>query len=240
MGARMLYELMKTDPEGQLLLEKTGRDKFEKLLLNNGYRVNRTRNHRRTTRSGMFRFSNKVTGKEIRELNHVWVSDITYFKIGTKHYYLTSMIDVYSRRILGYSGSNSMQAEMTSIPALKMAIDVRNFKKFDKLILHTDGGGQYYDEVFLALLKAYDIDSSMGKQASDNPFAERFNGTWKNDYLIPWNIHSASELEIMLKKFYFAYNFKRPHQSIGKIPPVTFEKLISKIPVSQREILKLL
>lgn len=239
MGARMLYDLIKQDPKGQFLLEKTGRDKFEKILFTNGYRVKRIRDHSRTTRSGKFRFSNKISGKGIRELDHVWVSDITYLKMGTKHYYLTSMIDLYSRRILGYSCSNSMMSEMTSIPAMKMAIDVRNVKQFEKLVLHTDGGGQYYDKGFLELLKAYNIDSSMGKQASDNPFAERFNGTWKNDYLIPWDIHSARELDLKLKKFYFTYNFKRPHQSIGKMSPVTFENLITKTPVSNREILKL-
>lgn len=234
MGARTLYKLMCRDPQDQELLEKTGRDKFETLLLSNGLRVQKPRNYRRTTRSGAFRFPNKVTGKHINDLNLVWVSDITFFRIGRKFYFLTSMLDVYSRRLLGYAWANTLCTEQTTMPALMMAIDLRGIEEFIQLILHSDGGGQYYDDGFVKLKNQYHIDSSMGKQASENPFAERFNGTWKNDYLIPWGINSQRELHNALKKFYFAYNYNRPHKSLMDLTPVAFENLILKIPLSKR------
>lgn len=93
MGCRKMYDEIK--PEG------IGRDKAESILLANGFRVKRKRNYHRTTYAGKKWYPNRITGTEVIGTNQLWVSDITYIPIAYKHYYLTLVQDVYSRKNYG-------------------------------------------------------------------------------------------------------------------------------------------
>jgi len=161
MGARPLY--VRFQSQGQLLplLEKTGRDRFEAILPDNGLRLRIIRNYRRTTFSGATRFPNLVAGLEIRELNHVWWSGITYYQIGERWAYVAVIEEAYSRRSLACHFSLSLKAEETVIPAIRMALKVRGIKHFEKLVFHSDGGGQYLDKNFLKILARRHIESGM-------------------------------------------------------------------------------
>lgn len=235
MGARPLHRIMKSNESDKQLLANYGVNKFEKLLLNNGYGVKPKKNYRRTTINGGFWYDNLILELTINELDRVWVSDITYYRCDDKQkfYYLTTILDVYSRRCLGVSWSTGMTAEETSINVLKMALKVRGKNSYEGLIFHTDGGSQYYDKKFGELRNEYGITPSMGRCAYENPFAEKFNDILKNKYLIPWQTYGV-ELPKSLKRFMRNYNTQKPHQNLENRTPLAFESWIGSLPVEQR------
>jgi len=201
-----------------------GRDKFEAYFQSYGYGVGIKRSFRRTTNSnGVVRFPNLIEGIELTHVNQVWVSDITYFQVGTIFYYLTFIMDMFSRRILGYNASKTLITEHTTIPALLMAFELRLRVKVPGLIIHSDGGGQYYSKEFRKLTEAAEMLNSMGKTAIDNPHAERVNGIIKNNYLKHYNPNSFKELRIMLTKAVKMYNEQKPHSALKRLTPTEFE-----------------
>ena len=140
-------------------------------------------------------------------------------------------MDLYSRRCLGFAVSDNMTTEATTLAALEMALKVRAIsdeQKLSELIFHSDGGGQYSDKNFLAKLKKHDIRSSMGKQAYENPNAERLNGILKNEYLLPWDINSLPKLELNVPRAAKLYNYERPHFALKYLSPVAFENWLAK------------
>ena len=202
-----------------------GRDRFEHYLRSQGFGVGRKRSFRRTTNSlGVIRFDNLIEGVELTHVNQVWVSDITYFQIGEKFYYLTFIMDLYSRRILGYHASNTLLTQHTTIPALLMAFRQRGSAKYPGLIIHSDGGGQYYCKEFRKLTEAADMTNSMGKTVYENPHAERVNGIIKNNYLVDYAPNSFKDLQKKLKKAVRMYNEQKPHSALNKLSPLEFEK----------------
>ena len=217
LAARQLYLILK--PEG------IGRDKFEALCFEHGYKLSRKRSFTRTTDStGVVRFPNLVIGRELTHINQVWSSDITYYQISEKCYYLTFIIDLYSRRIVGYCASDRLLTEYTTIPALKMAL--RDRRPGRDLIFHSDGGGQYYCKEFLDITTKCKIKNSMCEVAYENPFAERVNGTIKNQYLKGYAPKNFNQLKAMTTRAVRNYNYVKPHSSLKKLSPVAFEKLM--------------
>jgi putative transposase len=203
--------------------EHFGRDRFEQFCFQNGFKLHRKRSYHRTTDSrGVTRFDNLLTKRELTGVNQVWVSDITYYRIGEQYYYLTLIMDRFSRAIVGYSASRSLHTQVTTLPALTEAIKKR--KPGKGLILHSDGGGQYYSHEFKDLTARVELLNSMGKCAYDNPHAERLNGTIKNDYLIYYKPTNLKELTQMLTRAVYNYNNHRPHTSLRQSTPTEFEQ----------------
>lgn len=143
--------------------------------------IRRTRNKIPTTFPAHKVFKNLIEGRVITGPNQVWQSDITYT---TEFYYLTLIIDVYSRRIVGYTISKNLRAE-ANLKALRQAIAGREPHELKSLVHHSDRGSQYIDGRYLVLLRSNNMLISMGRIAQDNAFAERINGTIKNEYLLP-------------------------------------------------------
>jgi len=206
-----------------------GRDRFESFCYGYGFKVEiKQRKYRTTDSRGIIYFPNLLLSlDELTGINQLWVSDITYFEIGSEVYYLTFITDIYNREIVGYMASDSLRTESTTLPALRMAIKTRNLKRDTGLVFHSDGGGQYYSKVFTSLTKQYRIKNSMGKTVYENPHAERINGTIKNDYLIPYQPKDFNELKKMLIKVVNLYNQYRPHQTLMGYSPQEFKDLIS-------------
>jgi putative transposase len=203
--------------------EWLGRDKFIETFMNLGYRVNKPKNYTKTTLPAHFKYPNLIEGSIIWKENQVWQSDITYFRIGSTFYYLVFIIDVYTRRIVGYQVSTNLRAE-ANIKALKMAIQTRNCS-LKGMIHHSDRGSQYIDTEYVALLKQHKIEISMGARAQDNAYAERINGTIKNEYLKLKNIKTFQQLKTETRKSVSHYNLKRKHRSLlNKMSPINFEK----------------
>lgn len=200
-----------------------GRDKFEEICFENGYKLHQKKNRHRTTNSlGVTRFLNLIKDIKLTGVNQVLVSDITYYRIGERFYYLTFIMDLFNREIKGYSVSENLLTENTTLQALKMATEGSRGIDLRGIILHSDGGGQYYSKKFIKVTKEFGIRSSMCETVYENAHAERLNGTIKNDYLIPYGPKSLKELKRMLTKSIRLYNNERPHMALGGVPPASY------------------
>ncbi len=231
MGLRTMYEQF--DPEG------IGRDAFIALGLKEGLRLRAVVNPVKTTQSvKSSRYPNLLVGKQFTGVNQIWASDIFYFSVEGKHQYVVLIMDVYSRRIIGYNAAKNMRAE-NNVRALHMALTLRGIDDYDgKLIHHSDRGSQYISEAYTELLEQYGIQISMCTDVLENAHMERANGTIKNDYLARYNVQSAAALPKWLHKAVNAYN-NRIHQSLGRKTPVAFEIYINELDKKERPILEI-
>jgi transposase InsO family protein len=226
MGLRVIYDILK--PNG------LGRDAFISIGLSYGFRLITYKNQIRTTFSSPFsRYKNLLVDKQLNNMNQLWTSDITYYNIADKFYYIVMIIDVYSRKIIGYSTADNMRAE-NNCHALEMAFHTRKKKKYTELIHHSDRGGQYISDDYVSLLKNANIAISMCNEVHENSHIERVNGTIKNQYLRYWESTSLEELKTNVKKAIDTYNNKRPHSSLGKRTPDSFEQYIKELEVNKR------
>jgi putative transposase len=217
MSSRQMYRLLRPI--------HMGRDKFEAFCFENGFKVEIKKSFQRTTNSlGVTRFNNLLIGFELIGINQGWVSDITYYRIGEKFYYLTFILDLYSRVIVGYSVSENLLTSSTTIPALQLALKQRKIEP--GLIFHSDGGGQYYCKEWLHITSKYQIKNSMCSDVYENPYAERINGIIKNDYLVCYGPQNYEELVMMTAKAVLKYNTEKPHGSLGNVCPIEYERML--------------
>jgi putative transposase len=227
MSAREMYHRLR--PEG------IGRDRFEAFAFQHGFRLKRLKNYRKTTWSNGVRFPNLIAGRELNGIDQVWVSDITYYDFEAEFRYMTIIMDLYSRRILGHNVSASLRTDETTLPALKMALKLRGIRDYGyHLTFQSDGGGQYYCDAFLALTKTYRMHNSMGETVYENPHAERVIGTLKNDYVIPYGPQNDRALAKAFDKAVLMYNTDRSHSALGKMTPVHYEAHTASLPESMR------
>lgn len=202
-----------------------GRDAFERFCKAEHLIVDRPKNYQRTTdSSGVIRFDNLMINTEINRPNQVWQSDITYFEVGDRFYYITFIIDAYTRRIVGHSTAKRLYTEDTTLTALKMALKTRGGQEFNGLIFHSDGGGQYYAKDFLRLTKDLGIKNSMCEYPWENGKAERINGVIKNNYLKHRKINNYDELVKEVDRSVSLYNYEKPHIKLQRKSPIQFEK----------------
>lgn len=217
MGLREMYYLI--NPEAM------GRDAFEALGKKHGLLVRIYKNfHKTTDSSGTKFFPNLIEKLDIVHPNQIWQSDITYYEIDGKYYYITLIQDSFSKTIVGHSASESLATDHTTLPSLKMALSKRGKQGLQGLIFHSDGGGQYYSKEFIKLLTKHQIKSSMGKSCYENAMAESLNGVVKNKYLRYREIKNLSELKQELDRTVALYNSSKPHSALGRMTPQLFEK----------------
>ena len=209
-GVEKMFDTLKPD--------FIGRDRFIDMFMDLGFRLKRKRNYRRTTYSGTIYYPNLIKGLEVYAPSMVWQSDITYIGIGEKFYYAVFIIDVYTKKIVGYQLSNHMRAT-ANMEALKMALKEHK----PPLIHHSDRGSQYTYKEYIKLLECNNSKISMALSAQDNAYAERINRTIKEDYLDHWKPKTFEQLKRMTKKAVTQYNNRRPHNNIGKLSPIDFE-----------------
>ena len=230
MGLREIYNTYR--PEG------IGRDAFIALGMQEGFRLRVLKDKTRTTFSvKSSRYTNLLAGKRFTDVNQIWSSDITYFKLGSSFYYIVLIMDVYSRRIVGYSVASDMRA-IHNTKALKMALKLRGISHYgNQLIHHSDKGSQYIYDRYTELLDRYGIRISMCNNVFENTHIERANGTIKNYYLYRWNIQTENQLFAKVRKAIWAYNFDKPHQSLNGMTPVRFEQHLNELEPKKRPVL---
>ena len=209
-----------------------GRDAFCEIFLSLGYGVRRIKNYRRTTIPSHINYPNIIEGMLLDRPYQVLQSDITYFEIAGKFYYLVFIIDVFSREIIGYQSSDNLRAE-ANLKALRMALSKAG--KYSISIHHSDRGSQYGSQAYRDLLKANQIEISMGECAQDNAYAERVNGIIKNEYLRYWSIDSERKLKSKLTKAVKHYNNQRKHRAFKmKLSPVEFRESLVDLNPQER------
>lgn len=159
-----------------------------------------------------------------QDMNHVWVSDITYIPVGSKWMYLCVIIDLFSRRVVGWSFDSHMKSDLVC-EALERALENRKIDKWE-LIFHSDRGSQYASHKFRYLLWEHNIRSSMSRKGDcwDNAVAESFFGTIKSELIQVSNYENLQEARSDIFRYIEGfYNRKRLHSYLDYVSPVEFE-----------------
>ena len=211
-----------------------GRDLFEQIGFANGFKLQVIRSKKKTTwATKLAVFDNQLEGKTLNGINQAMQSDIFYFDVEGKAYYGISIIDVYSRRLLALHVSKTLRAEQNII-ALKRVITERNIQSINGCIFHSDRGSQYISSAQIKILEELKMIPSMCKLPQENAYAERVQGTIKQEYLDPESI-TEKNLQKKIKKIMWLYNNERPHTNLGNKSPVEFEEFINKLSPESRE-----
>jgi hypothetical protein len=220
-GVEKMYNTLKPD--------FIGRDRFIETFMALGYRLKRKRNYCITTRSGSFYYPNLIEGMEVNGPNQIWQSDITYIRVGESFYYAVFIIDVYSKKIVGYNVTDHMRAT-ANVRALRNALREHGPPK----VHHSDRGSQYIYKEYVSLLREQNCKISMGEKAQENAYAERINGTIKNEFINYWKPKSLQQLKKMVTQAVNYYNLKRPHNHIDKLSPDEYLQSIERNNRSQK------
>lgn len=158
-----------------------------------------------------------LTNLEINRINQVWATDITYIKINNKFIYFMAIIDLYSRYIIAYGLSHSLEAEF--------CIGILDKALIEKTpdIFNTDQGSQYTSSDFTSKLKMKNIKISMDHQGRcfDNIFIERLWRTLKQEVIYYYRPEDITSLETRIEEFVPWYNNQRVHQALGYKTPAS-------------------
>ncbi|MEA3485149.1 MAG: IS3 family transposase [Candidatus Aerophobetes bacterium] len=171
-------------------------------------------------------FPNLIKDLITTSINQVWVSDITYIRILTDFIYLAVILDLYSRKVIGYALSRHIDTKLT-LSALRMAISDRN--PAPGCIHHSDRGVQYASSEYVNELRNYDFEISMSRKGNpyDNATCESFIKTLKDEEVYLWEYRTIEDAQRRIPHFIKdVYNEKRLHSALGYLPPNEFEELL--------------
>ncbi len=201
--------------------------KVYRIMKENNLLVRRKKFRPITTQSGhgLTVYPNLAKDLVVTRLNQLWVSDITYIYLPLGFAYLAAILDIFSRKCVGWRLGINIDAQLT-LDALNVAIASRQHLGFSGLIHHSDRGVQYASEAYTDRLKELEIDISMsGKgNAYDNAFAESFMKTLKVEEVYIKEYETFEDAYANIRHFIeLVYNEKRLHSRIGYVPPAEFE-----------------
>ena len=218
LGTTKLYELMQGFLTSHQI--KLGRDKLHNLLKDNGLLLIKKRVRIRTTDSqhDLEKYPNQV--KELKPVrpNQLWVSDLSYLRVGIGFAYLSVILDAYSRKIVGWSFHKTLEAK-GPIAALEMALTACRVST-KSLIHHCDRGVQYCSGAYVDRLHQAQVTISMAESGdpNENAMAERVFRTLKEEFNLRGFV-SFAIAHAAVEKAIDAYNKLRPHASRGYRTP---------------------
>ncbi len=223
-GVGKLMKSLNHDFEKQQV--KVGRDtlfnvlrKHKMLILRKKYSARTTNSHHR-----FYKYNKIIKNIEVTRPNQVWVSDITYIRTVKGFCYLALITDMYSRKIVGYDLSDSLELKGCMRALNKAIYQAKNIKK---LIHHSDRGIQYCSNVYTQILKRKKIDISMTEEnhCYENAMAERVNGILKDEFYLDQVFTNMQHAKRATKNAIKLYNEIRLHVSLDYKTPNMVYKL---------------
>ncbi len=212
-GVRKLMKSLNKDFQKQQL--KVGRDTLFKVLRNNNMLTLRKKYSARTTNSyhRFYKYKNIIKDVKIKKPNQVWASDITYIRTVKGFCYLALITDMYSRKIVGYDLSDSLELKGCVRALNKAVYQAKNIKG---LIHHSDRGIQYCSNIYTQILKRKKIDISMTEEnhCYENAMAERVNGILKDEFYLDQIFMNVAHAKRAAKNAINLYNEIRLHLSL--------------------------
>ena len=222
-GTRKLHEALY--PEFKKTRLKVGRDVLFDILRANGMLVKPKKTSCKTTDSyhQFHTYNNLVKDMQVTAPNQVWVSDITYIRTVNGFCYLALITDMYSRKIVGYDISDSLELA-GCLRALKMALKAA--RPAVGLVHHSDRGIQYCSNVYTQILKRKNIGISMTEEnhCYENAMAERVNGILKDEFYLDQTFMDTAHAKRATKNAIKLYNEVRLHLSLDfKTPNMVYK-----------------
>ncbi len=220
LGARKLLHLIRSDLKSANV--SIGRDRFFCLLSAHDMLIERKRRYCRTTNSRHgFEIYRNIRKNCVATASHqVLVSDITYLRTGQTFVYLALVMDAYSRAIVGFDCSDSLEA-VGALRALSMA--VKQLPGKSGAIHHSDCGTQYCCKAYIKKLKKSKLRISMTEEnhCYENSQAERLNGILKQEYGLGATFADKTDAYEAVSQAVWLYNHRRPHQKLANQFPMT-------------------
>lgn len=214
-GRKLLYLLQKDGIN-------IGRDKLFDVLRHENMLVKKRKRKVFTTQSKhwLMKHPNLIEGMEVSKANKLWVSDITYIVMTNGFAYLFLITDAYSRKIVGYHLSNTLEAD-GGIEALKMALSEVGWQERKGIIHHSDRGVQYCSQNYVNLLRASQMLISMTENGDpyENALAERVNGILKSEWIHSERYNDFNNTRHRIAEIINIYNTSRPHMSCNMLTP---------------------
>ena len=210
----------------QVLVAKLMKQEHLRSIVRKRYKVTTNSSHKYPV------VENKLNREfTVKEENMAWVSDITYISTTQGWTYLTTVIDLFDRKVIGWALSDTMKANETVIPAFNMAKCNRPIFNNQSLIFHSDRGIQYACEEFVDVLgKSKTIIRSMSRKGNcwDNAVAESFFKTLKVELVYHHKYQTRKEAELSIFEYIETfYNTKRRHKKLNNLTILEYHKLIN-------------
>jgi putative transposase len=209
-GTRKLYHILKS----ALKELGVGRDRlFDIIRANHMCIVPKRQYHITTNSHHRFRKHKNLISDTPWRPEQLWVADITYIGNRQRPIYLALVTDAYSKKIIGYNVSNTLEAQ-GAITALKMALKHRMYPS-EALTHHSDRGVQYCSDEYQKVLSKNGVRSSMTEKYDpyENAVAERVNGILKQEFINGIDIQDCKLTSLLIKQSILIYNENRPHTS---------------------------
>ncbi len=157
--------------------------------------------------------------------NRLWVGDFSYVRCWEGMVFFSFIIDVYSRRVVGWQLAGHMRTTLV-LDALRMALGTREHGADFALVAHTDRGSQYTSALYTQTLDDHGVLASVGSvgDAYDNAMAESFVDSFKTELIADRVWATKTQLELAIVEYTSWFNHDRLHESLGDIPPIEFEE----------------
>lgn len=204
---------------------KIGETKLRRIIRENGLQAKQIKRFVKTTWSehDELVYPNLLPEMTVTDVNQVWVADLTYIRVMAGFVYLAAILDVYSRKVIGWAISTSLDRSLTC-SALRMAIAKRNPQP--GVIHHSDRGVQYLCKEYVGLLRQHGFHVSCSRKGNpyDNAFAESFFKTLKSNEVDLQTYRDIWDVTDRIPEFLEdIYNERRVHSKLDYVSPNEFE-----------------